>query len=73
MPADHYAPATNRRVASCLEVALDGAGALDATAIEAAVRASRAARAGVAGAGTLPLDLGDERALRTRATRAGPP
>jgi hypothetical protein len=73
MPADHYAPATNRRVAGCLEVALDAAGALDASAIDAGIRSRRTARAAFTGAGPLPLDLGDERALRTRADRSGPP
>ncbi|TFG94363.1 MAG: SGNH/GDSL hydrolase family protein, partial [Myxococcales bacterium] len=60
MPSDHYAPATNQRVASCLELALDRAGCFDATALETAIRARRArSRDGEA----LPLDLGAQRAL----------
>jgi hypothetical protein len=70
MPSDHYAPATNQRVASCLELALDRAGCFDATALETAIRARRAqSRDGEA----LPLDLGAQRALRSRATRAARP
>ncbi len=70
MPSDHYAPATNQRVASCLELELDRAGCFDATALEAAIRARRARSPD---GNALPLDLGPQRALRMRATRAARP
>jgi hypothetical protein len=72
MPGDHYAPATNRRVAACLQDALEAAGALDATAIGAGIPSRRAARAAFTDGDAVPLDLGEQRALRTRTGRAGP-
>jgi hypothetical protein len=70
MPGDHYAPATNRRVARCLLAALDDTGPLAGTSIDAAVRSRRKAREPFAG--SVPLDLGAERALSVREAGAGP-
>jgi len=57
MPSDHYAPTTNQRVARCLLVALEGAGALDAAGTLAGLRSRRAARGPFAG--SVPLALGE--------------
>ncbi len=70
MPAGHYAPDTNRRVARCLLDALAAMGALDPTALEAAVRSRREQREGFAG--SVALELGAEHALSAREVDALP-